>query len=98
MTLQSRLGGHIVSGHIDGTAKLKTIQKDIDFYNLTFELDKNLMKYIVKKGAEVKADLPSWLLVTPPNIELDFGVVGVETPTYFSVLLECFLFSLSGNA
>lgn len=39
-------------------------------------------KYIVKKGAEVKADLPSWLLVTPPNIELDFGVVGVETPTY----------------
>ena len=51
LTLQSRLGGHIVSGHIDGTAKLKTIQKDIDFYNLTFELDKNLMKYVVKKGS-----------------------------------------------
>lgn len=51
LTLQSRLGGHLVSGHIDGVAKIKNIQKDTNFYNLSFELDKNLMKYVAKKGS-----------------------------------------------
>lgn len=51
LTLQSRLGGHLVSGHVDGVAKVKNIQKDANFYNLSFELDKNLMKYIAKKGS-----------------------------------------------
>lgn len=32
-------------------------------------------KYIVKKKDEILADLPSWLLVTTPQIELDFSNV-----------------------
>ena len=51
LTLQSRLGGHLVSGHVDGIAKVKNIQKESNFYNLTFELDKSLMKYLAKKGS-----------------------------------------------
>lgn len=51
LTLSSRLGGHLVSGHVDGLAKLKNIQKLSEFYNLKFEVDKNISKYIVKKGS-----------------------------------------------
>lgn len=51
LTLNSRLGGHIVSGHIDGLAKVKNIQKQSEFYNLNFEIEKNLEKYIAKKGS-----------------------------------------------
>lgn len=51
MTLNGRLGGHIVTGHGDGLAKVKNIQKISDFYNLNFETEKDLMKYIAKKGS-----------------------------------------------
>jgi len=30
-------------------------------------------KFVVKSGTNILADLPSWLLVTPPEIELDFS-------------------------
>lgn len=51
LTLSARLGGHLVSGHVDGLAKVKNIQKLSEFYNLKFEVDKSLTKYIVKKGS-----------------------------------------------
>ena len=47
-------GGHIVSGHIDGCAKLKALKPIKDSVTMTFELEKkstNLMKYIVEKGS-----------------------------------------------
>lgn len=51
LTLNGRLGGHIVTGHIDGLAKVKNIQKESEFYNLKFETEKYLVKYIAKKGS-----------------------------------------------
>lgn len=51
LTLSARLGGHIVSGHVDGLAKVKNIQKLSEFYNLKVEVGKDLAKYIVKKGS-----------------------------------------------
>lgn len=51
LKLSDRLGGHIVTGHIDGLAKVKNIQKLSDFYNIKFETQKDLAKYIVKKGS-----------------------------------------------
>ena len=41
-------------------------------------------KYVVKKGDEIKADLPSWLLVTPPATELNFehNDVCLKNPSY----------------
>lgn len=51
MTLSSRLGGHIVTGHVDGLAKVKSIQKQSDFYNLKFEIEKEFIKYLAKKGS-----------------------------------------------
>lgn len=51
LTLSSRLGGHIVSGHVDGLGKIKNIQKLSEFYNIKIEVDKDLTKYIAKKGS-----------------------------------------------
>lgn len=51
LTLAKRLGGHLVTGHIDTTAKL--IKKDStgNFCNLFFELPNEYLKYVVKKGS-----------------------------------------------
>lgn len=51
LTLRSRLGGHIVSGHIDGLGKIKLSEKQGNFYNINFEIEKDLAKYIAKKGS-----------------------------------------------
>lgn len=51
MTLSSRLDGHLVSGHIDGTAEF--IQKISDGFSnkLFFKLPKELIKYVIYKGS-----------------------------------------------
>ncbi len=51
LTPASRMGGHIVQGHIDCTAKLLGTEKLSDFYNLSFEIGNEYSKYIVKKGS-----------------------------------------------
>lgn len=43
LTPQSRMGGHIVQGHVDGTAKY--------LGDMTFAVSKELDKYIVYKGS-----------------------------------------------
>ena len=45
------MGGHIVSGHIDGTGKVCSIDKVGDSLRYYFELDKELMKFIAIKGS-----------------------------------------------
>ena len=49
--LNGRMGGHIVTGHIDGVGKIKYIKKQGDFFMLTFELPSELARYVVKKGS-----------------------------------------------
>jgi len=51
LSVNGRFGGHIVTGHIDGLAKVKNIQKLSEFYNIKFEVDKDLAKYVAKKGS-----------------------------------------------
>lgn len=46
-----RFGGHVVSGHVDGIAKVLSITNNKEFYNLELELSKNESKYVVKKGS-----------------------------------------------
>lgn len=45
----SRIGGHIVQGHVDKTAKLLKIEQINDFYNMYFETDNT--RLIVPKGS-----------------------------------------------
>lgn len=51
LTLNSRLGGHIVSGHVDCKGKFTKIEKLTDFYNLEFEIPQEQIKYVVHKGS-----------------------------------------------
>ncbi len=51
LTLSKRLGGHIVSGHVDCKGKFLSAQKLTNFYNLTFELPQEQVKYVVNKGS-----------------------------------------------
>ena len=51
LTLNSRLGGDIVSGHVDCCGKFTKIEKLSDFYNLEFEIPQEQIKYVVHKGS-----------------------------------------------
>src|SRR5574344_1241923 len=51
LMLSDRLGGHIVQGHVDGIAKFLYSEKLTDFYDLFFEVNSDIEKYIVKKGS-----------------------------------------------
>ncbi len=37
MRLGDRLGGHMVSGHVDGTARVKSVEPEQEFWKVTFE-------------------------------------------------------------
>jgi riboflavin synthase len=49
--LNDRLGGHIVSGHIDDTGTIVQIRKDENAVLLTISAEKKELKYIVEKGS-----------------------------------------------
>lgn len=50
-TPKTFLSGHLVSGHIDGTARLQSLIQKGNSYHLKFTHPKTLAKYIVKKGS-----------------------------------------------
>lgn len=51
LSLQTRLGGHIVSGHIDGTGRISDRRQDDTALWLTVECDSSLLRYIIQKGS-----------------------------------------------
>lgn len=51
LRLESRLGGHIVSGHIDGIGTIINIRKEDNAVWVQIQLDKEFLKYVVEKGS-----------------------------------------------
>lgn len=51
LSLQTRLGGHIVSGHIDGTGYISDLRQDDTALWLTVACDSKLLRYIIEKGS-----------------------------------------------
>lgn len=51
LTLASRLGGHIVSGHIDGVGEIIDMEKDDNAVRVTLTASSKVMKYIVSEGS-----------------------------------------------
>ncbi|CAG0911398.1 unnamed protein product, partial [Cyprideis torosa] len=51
LKVSDRLGGHIVSGHVDCTARLVDVQNRGSFVLLTFQLERDLSRYIIEKGS-----------------------------------------------
>ena len=51
LTLQTALGGHLVSGHVDGVGQVERIVEDARFWRVTIEAPENLARYIAMKGS-----------------------------------------------
>ena len=47
----TRMGGHMVSGHVDGLAVLTELEQDGRSWRMVFEAPASLRKYIAKKGS-----------------------------------------------
>ena len=51
LMLSDRLGGHIVQGHVDGVAKVKSHVKGENGSLLSVEIPENLRQFVVEKGS-----------------------------------------------
>ena len=51
LTLQTALGGHLVSGHVDGVGQVERIAEDARFWRVTIAAPENLARYIAMKGS-----------------------------------------------
>ena len=51
MAADGRFGGHIVSGHIDGTGIIRSMQRDENAVWVRIEAEPGILKYIVEKGS-----------------------------------------------
>jgi riboflavin synthase len=50
LAVGSRMGGHFVQGHVDGTGQIQSIKADGEATIITFAAPKELANYIVLKG------------------------------------------------
>lgn len=51
VSLETRLGGHIVSGHIDGTGQINGFKRDDNAVWMTIETHPGILRYIIEKGS-----------------------------------------------
>ena len=51
LRVDSRFGGHFVTGHIDGTGKIKRWEKSGDDYILEIAASASIMRYLIAKGS-----------------------------------------------
>ncbi|MEO7756876.1 MAG: riboflavin synthase [Dokdonella sp.] len=51
LRLADRLGGHLVSGHVDGVGRVANVEDDGASQRWTFDAPAELMRYIAVKGA-----------------------------------------------
>lgn len=47
----SRMGGHFVQGHVDGTGIIEEWRRDADFYWLTVSFPQNLAPFLIHRGS-----------------------------------------------
>lgn len=51
LTAGAELGGHVVTGHVDGLARIVDIKEDGDCFRFSFEVPDHLAPYIAPKGS-----------------------------------------------
>ena len=72
------LGGHFVYGHVDTTAVIRIIEKINGSYKITFNINKDFLKYFASKGS-VSVDGVS---LTVNNVDKDFFTVNIVPYTW----------------
>jgi riboflavin synthase len=51
LRVTDRLGGHLVSGHVDGVGRILKIEQKQRSWVLRFGIEENFLKYIIEKGS-----------------------------------------------
>jgi riboflavin synthase len=51
MRADSRFGGHIVQGHVDGVGRIRAFERQKDEWNLVVEIPAGDARYVVEKGS-----------------------------------------------
>lgn len=99
LKLSDRINGHLVSGHIDSKAKFIK-KEDMGFSTkYTFEIDKNLSKYVVEKGsitingisltvAEIKNNIFSVVII--PQTLKETNINELKTNDYVNIETDMF--------
>ena len=51
LSLNTRLGGHIVSGHVDGMGEIISMNKDDNAIIIKIKVNESIAKYVIEKGS-----------------------------------------------
>ena len=51
LTLMTRLGGHLVQGHVDGVGEVVSIEQNETGATMTLSAPEQIMRYVVEKGS-----------------------------------------------
>ena len=86
--LQDRLGGHLVQGHVDGTAQILTKSPSQHWTVVRLSLPADLDRYVVEKGSitvdgvslTVSATEPGWFEVSLIPTTLELTTLGRKGP------------------
>ncbi len=84
MRAGGRFGGHIVQGHIDGIASIKSITNSGDFYDLAVNASPQLMDLMVKKGSVSV----NGISLTIASLGMDYFTVAVIPVTWRQTVLQ----------
>jgi len=96
LRLDARLGGHIVSGHVDGVGALVSREKMGDAERLVFRAPQDLLRFIAAKGSiaingisltvnEVAGETFSVAIIPRTNAETQLGEVPAEGPVNLEI-------------
>lgn len=51
LQLSSRIGGHLVSGHVDGIGRIREKREEGNGWRILFEAPGSVLRYVIKKGS-----------------------------------------------
>ncbi|NQY03312.1 MAG: riboflavin synthase [Halieaceae bacterium] len=74
LTPESRLGGHIVSGHVDGVGEIVSLQEDARSWRFVLRAPDELAKYIAHKGS-ICIDGTSLTVNAVNGAEFDLNII-----------------------
>ena len=74
LRLCDRLGGHIISGHIDGIGTIKSMKPEGNAIIVTIKTEKDLLRYIAAKGS-IALDGMSLTVVNANDIDFSVSLI-----------------------
>lgn len=67
LTLSTRLGGHLVSGHVEAVGTIKRVEHSGDYITVEIEAPKSVLKYCIEKGSIAVDGISLTIVELSPN-------------------------------